>query len=386
MSSPEMPVQKSSNHSRTIVGVPTSVAAFVGHTRAGRLNMPTRVASFADFEREFSGGSELGCQVGQFFRNGGAIAWISRVAGSAEQPPGATELIGEPSQHTGLYALDTVDLFNLLVLPDLRDMSVADNARVIAAAAAYCKQRRAFLIADIPKTVTTPADARSWAATLDGLAHENTAAYFPEPLIPDPADSSRLRAIGASGTLAGLYARTDTDRGVWAAPVGTDATLHGVSELNHRMTDQENDLLEKVGLNALRTFPDYKNVAWSARTLDPAGAGSEWKYVPVRRLALFLQESLWRGLQWAVFEPNNEALWAQIRLHAGAFLQDLFVQGAFEGQTPREAYFVRCDSSTTSQSDIDQGLLNVVIGFAPLRPAEFVIIKLTQLTGQGPGS
>lgn len=384
MSSPEIPAQRSGRHS-IIIGVPTSVAAFVGHACSGAVNTPIRIANFAEFEREFSGGSEVSCQVGQFFRNGGASAWISSVAGGAEQRPAATELIGEPSQHTGIYALDNVDLFNLLVLPDLRNMSVADNARTIAAAAAYCKQRRAFLIADIPKTVATPADVRDWMA-FDGLANENTAAYFPEPLVPDPADSTRLRAIGASGTLAGIYARTDTDRGVWATPTGTDATLHGVAELSYRMDDQESELLEQAGINPLRVLPVYGNVAWGARTLHRAGVQPEWKYVPVRRLALFLQESLWRGLQWAVFEPNNEVLWSLLRLEVGAFLHSLFDQGAFAGQTPRDAYFVRCDSSTTSQSDIDQGLVNVVIGFAPLRPAEFVVVTITQLTGQGPGS
>jgi Bacteriophage tail sheath protein len=111
---------------------------------------------------------------------------------------------------------------------------------------------------------------------------------------------------------------------------------------------------------------------------------SQWKYVPVRRITLFIEESLYRGTQWVVFEPNDEPLWAQIRLNIGAFLQGLFRQGAFEGASPRDAYFVKCDAETTSQTDRELGVVNIEVGFAPLRPAEFVIIRIQQLAGRGP--
>ncbi len=124
-------------------------------------------------------------------------------------------------------------------------------------------------------------------------------------------------------------------------------------------------------------------MVWGSRTLRGADQlADEWKYMPVRRTALFLEESLYRGTQWVVFEPNDEPLWAQIRLNLGAFMQSLFRQGAFQGKTPKEAYLVKCDSETTTQDDINRGVVNILVGFAPLKPAEFVIIKIQQLAGQ----
>src|SRR6185295_13550360 len=188
---------------------------------------------------------------------------------------------------------------------------------------------------------------------------------------------------GASGTVAGVYARTDSTRGVWKAPAGTEAVVRNVSELEDPLTDQQNGALNPLAINCLRNLPIFGNVVWGARTLDGSDqAASEWKYVPVRRTALFIDESLYRALKWVVFEPNDEPLWAQIRLNVGAFMQNLFRQGAFQGQTPQQAYLVKCDAETTTQNDINLGIVNIVVGFAPLKPAEFVIIKITQLAGQ----
>jgi hypothetical protein len=183
--------------------------------------------------------------------------------------------------------------------------------------------------------------------------------------------------------MAGNYARTDSARGIWKAPAGIEATLRGVQRLEYKLTDPENGTLNPLAINCLRSFPVYGNISWGARTLVGSDQqASEWKYVPVRRTALFLEESLYRGLHWVVFEPNDESLWAQIRLNVGAFMQNLFRQGAFQGSSPREAYFVKCDSETTTQNDINLGIVNIVVGFAPLKPAEFVIIKLQQIAGQ----
>jgi phage tail sheath protein FI len=178
-------------------------------------------------------------------------------------------------------------------------------------------------------------------------------------------------------------ARTDTNRGIWKAPAGVDAALSGVQGLAVSLTNEENGQLNPIGVNCLRTFPIIGTVAWGARTMRGADLlGDEYKYIPVRRTALYIEESLYRGLQWVVFEPNDEPLWAQIRLNAGAFMHNLFRQGAFQGSSPRDAYFVKCDKETTTQNDINLGIVNVVVGFAPLKPAEFVIIKLQQMAGQ----
>jgi phage tail sheath protein FI len=183
--------------------------------------------------------------------------------------------------------------------------------------------------------------------------------------------------------VAGLYARIDGTRGVWKAPAGTEATLTGVQGLVYKMSDPENGVLNPIGLNCFRTFPVYGNILWGARTLVGADAdANQWKYVPVRRIALYIEESLYRGTQWVVFEPNDEPLWAAIRLNVGSFMSDLFRKGAFQGLTPKDAYLVKCDSETTTQSDIDNGIVNILVGFAPLKPAEFVIIQIQQLAGQ----
>jgi uncharacterized protein len=180
-----------------------------------------------------------------------------------------------------------------------------------------------------------------------------------------------------------MYATIDGSRGVWKAPAGTETALVGVSGVQVPLTDAQNGLLNPVAVNCIRNFPVYGVVIWGARTTQGADeVGSQWKYVPVRRLALYLESSLYQGTQWVVFEPNDEPLWAQIRLNVGSFMQTLFRQGAFQGSTPQQAYFVKCDSETTTSTDQDNGIVNIVVGFAPLKPAEFVIIQIQQMAGQ----
>src|SRR5207247_5580996 len=246
------------------------------------------------------------------------------------------------------------------------------NSEPLSAAADYCRRRRAFLILDAPKSAETPAQMAQAVrnATLPKTSYG--AACFPWIKIPDPLSSRKLRMTPPSGSIAGLFGRTDNSRGVWTAPAGTDAAVIGVSGLSYNLTDSENGALNALGINCLRVFPTG-TLVWGARTLEGTEEStSDWKYIPVRRLALFIEESLYREIQWAVFEPNAESLWAQIRLNVGAFLQQLFCQRAFQGSTPRDAYFVNCDAATPTQHDIDAGLVHVVVGFAPLRRPAFV--------------
>ncbi len=285
--------------------------------------------------------------------------------------------IGSRANREGIFALEAKDIFNILCLPGVHDPGI------LADSEAYCRERRAFMIVDPDPTVNTPS---AMATEISGTAFPNSdhaAVYFPWIKIADPLKGGKLRISAPSGTMAGLYSRTDSNRGVWKAPAGTEANLVGVQEMNYTLTDPENGMLNPLGANCLRTFPVYGAVSWGARTLNGADQiASEYKYVPVRRLALFIEESLYRGLKWAVFEPNDEPLWAQIRLNVGAFMQNLFRQGAFQGQKRDQAYFVKCDSETTTQNDINLGVVNVWVGFAPLKPAEFVILHLQQIAGQ----
>ncbi len=223
----------------------------------------------------------------------------------------------------------------------------------------------------------------TWLDANASLRSRNAALYFPRVDVADPLNDFRPRPSAPSGTVAGLYARTDGLRGVWKAPAGTEASLAGVQSLEYKLTDGENGVLNPLAINCLRVFPVYGPVCWGARTLAGSDQmADDYKYVPVRRLALYIEESLYRGTQWVVFEPNDEPLWAQIRLNVGAFMHNLFRQGAFQGQTPQEAYFVKCDKDTTTQNDINLGIVNIVVGFAPLKPAEFVIIQIQQIAGQ----
>lgn len=292
---------------------------------------------------------------------------------------GAAELVGSPLAKTGMQALLDTDLFNLLVIPETFDMTDAQAAAVIASGVDLCENRRAFYILDAPAGKTL-ANIAGWA---NGVTQtRNAAVYFPPVRIVDPLDGLRPRAMPPSGTLAGVYARTDATRGVWKAPAGTDATLNGVIDLGLPVSDLENGNLNPHGINVLRSFPAYGRVVWGARTTRGSDAqADEYKYVPIRRLALFLEESLYRGTQWVVFEPNDEPLWAQIRLNLGVFMNGLFRQGAFQGSTPQEAYFVKCDKETTTQADRNLGIVNIEVGFAPLKPAEFVVITIQQVVG-----
>lgn len=298
----------------------------------------------------------------------------------------AADLLGVRATKTGIFALEDADLFNILLVPEAALLgSIANLALVMSGALAYCLERRAFALIDIAPNTASLDGALTWLGdiTTAGLRSRNAAAYFPRVQVPDPLNGGRLRSIGSSGTVAGIYARTDAARGVWKAPAGIETSLSGVLGLDYTLTDPEHGQLNPLGLNALRTFDIPGTVVWGARTLDGADMlASDWKYTPVRRLALYVEESLFRGLQWVVFEPNDAPLWAQIRAAAGSFLQQLFRQGAFQGASPRQAYLVKCDAETTTQDDIDAGIVNVFVGFAPLKPAEFVIISLQLLAGQ----
>jgi phage tail sheath protein FI len=479
---------------RTITGVATSIAAFLGRARRGPVNEPTTVNSFGDFERTFGGlwaNSSMSFAVQGFFRNGGSQALVVRLtkdaaAATIDLPTGAVapndkltlraanagawgsklkvtvnyqtrdtsngklfnlivvedggdiekhlnvsvdtadprfvarvldqssslvraqtvpdtrpteattsaansgtdgnaltdaEFTGSESNKTGLFALEKADLFNLLCVPPYTSTGDVGTG-VVTTAAQYCEKRRALLLVDPPSTWTKKQDAVQNVANV-GTNSKNAALFFPRLRQPNPLREGQLEDFVPCGAVAGIFARTDATRGVWKAPAGLEAVLVGVPQLSVPLTDAENGELNPLGVNCLRTMPAVGRVVWGARTLQGNDRlASEWKYIPVRRLALFIEESLYRGTQWTVFEPNDEPLWSQIRLNLGAFMQNLFVQGAFQGRAPRESYFVKCDKETTTQNDINLGVVNIVVGFAPLKPAEFVVIKIQQMAGQ----
>ncbi len=301
-------------------------------------------------------------------------------AGSDGIAPDKNTYVGSPVDHTGFYALDKVDLFNLMIIPGDREVLASLYAELIAEASNFCQQKRAFFLADAPADWTQgeimAADASAVNNIRIGVAKTNSAIFYPRVQF---SDGGLRKYIGPSGMIAGLMARTDSQRGVWKAPAGIDADLRGVLDVELNLTDNENGVLNKLGVNCLRKFPNGI-VNWGARTLDGSDDfGSEWKYIPIRRLALFLEESLFRGTKWVVFEPNDEPLWAKIRMNLNAFMNSLFRQGAFQGSTPDKAFFVKCDGETTTANDRNLGIVNIQVGFAPVKPAEFVIISIQQI-------
>ena len=308
-------------------------------------------------------------------------AQLAGTAGADGARPGAAELIGARDLKTGLYALEDADLFNILCIPQSVELgSDTATTAVVSEALGYCEERRAFMIIDIPSSKDEVSEIQEWLDDNAGFRNKNAALYYPRVKVPDPENGYRLRAIASSGTMAGIFSRTDSTRGVWKAPAGVEAGLQGVSALDNKLTDGQNGILNPLGINCMREFDIYGPVCWGARTLEGADVmASEWKYIPIRRLALMIEESLFRGTKWVVFEPNDEPLWSKIRQNVRAFMMGLYRKGAFQGASPADAFYVKCDGTTTTANDRNLGIVNIEVGFAPLKPAEFVVITIQQI-------
>ena len=372
---------------RSIAPASTATTLFAGWTSRGAVDESVRVSSFADFERAFGGldpRSPLGYGVQHFFQNGGRAALVARIVEAGAE--GKVLAPADKAFQTALLqrlgpgaATDAgrIDAFNLLCVPGLV------HAGTIARLQRACRQRRAFMIIDSAPGATAATMAASGTSGLTGADGAFSALYFPWIRATDPMQGGALRDFPPCGFVAGVIARTDLVRGVWKAPAGTEARLAGASGLSLPVDDAQVAALTRRGVNCLRMLPgDGAAAIWGARTLlaedDP---GVDWRYVPVRRTALFIEESIHQGTRWVVFEPNGEALWANIRTTVGAFMAGLFRKGAFMGTTLREACFVKCDRGTMTQDDIDNGVVNIEVGFAPLKPAEFVVIRIRHVVG-----
>jgi len=312
---------------------------------------------------------------------------VNGADGDDGDAPEFDDYIGSESAQTGFHALDPVDLFNLMILPEDNEVGESVMLSLWGPASTYCESRRAFLLVNPPASWTNKNTGRPEVVGDTSLINDlrasivkdYSAVFYPRLIY---SDRGVTKVIPPSGAIAGLMARTDANRGVWKAPAGIEAGIRNILGLNVELTDAENGVLNKKGVNCIRVFPNGI-INWGSRTLDgDDDSGSEWKYIPVRRLALNIEESLYRGTRWVVFEPNDDPLWAKIRLNVGAFMMSLFRQGAFQGTGPKEAFFVKCDKDTTTQDDINKGIVNIQVGFAPLKPAEFVIITIQQMAGE----
>jgi phage tail sheath protein FI len=344
-----------------IEGVTTSTTGVVGKATHGPMGQAVRVTSFVEFEQAFGGlqgNADLGYAVRLFFDNGGRDAWVVRVGHQHDVPE-------------ALAAFDKVDSINLLCLPGFVKL------KTLLASLAYCDRRRSFLVADPPGTDAQ--SAKDLAATLRDSGGSNAAVYFPPVTVADPLGGGTPRSTPPSGAVAGLIARSDMERGVWKAPAGAQARLMGVLGPEVAIDAATAESLQEAGVNAIRSLPGSGTVVWGARTIS---GRDEWKYVPVRRLALFIEKSLDRGLQWAVFEPNAEPLWAALSLSAETFLTNLWRSGALHGTTPEEAFLVQGGRDVMTPSDVRKGRAVLLVGFAPLKPMQMLLLRVIVQLGR----
>jgi phage tail sheath protein FI len=297
------------------------------------------------------------------------------VGGAVSDARRGVDGVADPDFVAAFGALDTITDVSLLAVPG------ECTADIVSAGMAYCAARPLQDLFFLGETGRDHVDVDAAKRFVASIATPNSygAVYFPWLTATDPGGAAEPVLLPPSGYVAGLYARTDAARGVWKAPAGTAASLTGAVGLAVELTDTQHGILNPLGVNVIRRFPAAGIVSFGARTVS---ADPEWRSVPVRRMSIMLRTSIYQGIQWAVFEPNDEPLWSQLRLNIRSFMTTLFRRGAFQGTTPSDAFFVACDATTTTQADIDAGIVNVLVGFAPLRPAEFVLVKISQKAGQ----
>lgn len=378
---PGVYVEEVGGRAARIAGISTSTTALLGWTTTGPTDIAMPVRSVSEFEQIYGPphrASWLGHAVRHFFENGGTNALVVRIAGprGGELDTGTAGFEKALLGAGGLRLLDETGGFNLLCVPG------ESTPTVLLHLQRFCAERQAFLIADCAQRATVASLAAGPDPLLTGPDAASSAFYFPWIRAQDPA-SGKLRAFPPSGFVAGVYARTDAKRGVWKAPAGSEAVVIGARRPMVAISDAANGALNPLAINCIREFAGRGTLVWGARTLAGGdAAASEWKYVSIRRLFLFIEASIDRGTAWAVFEPNAEPLWLRLRSQVEGFLMDLYRQGAFQGTAPQQAYFVKCDATTTTQADIGAGIVNLLVGFAPLKPAEFVILRFALKAGQ----
>ena len=311
--------------------------------------------------------------VRQFFENGGKNVWILSIGTRPFRT--ATPFV------KGLSLLSQIPFINMLVIPETTLLSVKEAEKVFRTVVPLIDKYRAVYFLDSPQPPQPVKDLAVWASAQRSIRHPNVMLYYPRVHVRSQVASPPTVPIPVSGTMAGLFARLDSARGAWKAPAGTEATLQGVVGLDQLLTTQDINILTSVNINTIQQLPSSAFVAWGARTLS---ADPEWKYGPVRRTALFIESSILQGTNWAVFEPNDEPLWAKIRQSVETFMQTLFWRGAFQGAKAQDAYFVKCGRDTITAAEQMAGMVRILVGFAPLKPAEFVMANIQQKAGPIP--
>jgi phage tail sheath protein FI len=404
---PGVYVEEISSAMQPIAGVGTSTAAFIGVSaditaggmpkNAGGTAYPQAAAgtpvatnSWMEFTQNFgaiqTANQYLAQAVFGFFNNGGTRCWVTRISATL-----TLDLID-----TALTQLESIDEVAVVAVPLPPPASADENAasqsllnQVQGAVVTHCQNmQNRVAILDSARDITDDHLVISTDAGGIWRPADNTygygAFYFPWIMVADPTSSTpgASVAVPPSGHLAGVYARSDAERGVFKAPA--NEVILGALDLRYPVSKILQGTLNLEGVNCIRSFQNNTIKVYGARTLaSHAGAYSEWQYVNVRRLINYLRESIDAGMQWAVFEPNAEDLWSKVRRNVGAFLNAQWAAGALVGATPQQAYYVRCDETTNPPDVRALGQLVTEIGVAPAQPAEFVVFRLTQWAGPG---
>lgn len=360
-----------SSGNKPIESMGSSTAGFIGQSNVGPTNEAVLVTSWAQYEKTFGAFADstyLAHAIYGFFANGGSKCFVCNVGAQNEkQTPGdLTALVmGEdkgPGMRTGLNVFNNIDEISLVCAPGMTSKEI--QTIVID----HCERLGdRFAILDSEETLVTGLDQMYRAK-----ASLNASFYFPWVQVYDPIKKTNV-IQPPSGFVAGLYSRVDSARGIHKAPA--NEALRGVTGLKYSLTREEQTLLNPRGINLIRDFGDEGIKVYGARTIAD---DSEWKYINVRRLFLNVRQTIQKGTEWAVFEPNNESLWGSIRRNIGAYLKTLWKSEALVGATPEEAFYVICDKTNNTQESIDQGILNIDIGMAPVKPAEFININIQQ--------
>lgn len=370
---PGVYIEEVSSGVRPIEGARTSTTAFIGVTEKGPVDHALMVTSFAEFKSNFGNflrESWLAYSALQFFNNGGTRLYIARVTGHESTAP------QEIDYQKAFALLDPITDINLVAVPGIGSPSM------VSYGSDYCQKRGdCFFVGDMSLSDNTKENAQTFIDNIE-IKSSYAAVYFPWLKMKDHSGASpEAIAVPPSGSVAGIYARIDAKRGVWKAAAGSESNINGAVGLLVNISDHEQNTFNPIGVNVIRAFPDSGIVIWGTRTLATQ-SDLEYRYVSVRRTAIFLEQSIYNGIHWAVFEPNDPSLWASLRLNISAFMMLQFRAGALYGHTPNEAFFVKCDSETTTHVDIEAGVVNILVGFAPLKPAEFLVLKLSQMAGQ----
>jgi len=367
--SPGLYVKETPAAPHAIAAPETSAALFVDRFGAIGVKTVTSAAELQTVSGALTTANSAAVEaVKLFFLNGGKKAVLASVRLASarsllnDRRGGLNKLLNGPTLGVDFVCVPAAGL-----------LRAPDAASVYQAALALAQKNKALLFLDAPSIANSNAVSMltQWKAALN-IDSKDAALYAPR-LVPTGGSAATLPASAAA---AGVAARIDATRGVWKAPAGTEASVIGGAP-EAAFSNGDNEVLNQAGINPIRDFAGAGAVVWGARTMS---SDPEWKYVPVRRTALYIEKAFDKGLEWAVFEPNAEPLWAQLRNSINDFLTNLWRQGALQGAKPEHAFFVRCDRSTTTQADIDRGVCNIVVGFAPLKPAEFIILQREQRT------